>query len=418
MNKQLIDSYRTKLLNNNFPVKREIFTKLKEELSTFNIILIGLRQLGKTILIEQLAKDFLNIEENKKTKKTNQDGKLNEDSLITSVPVEESFLYLNLKAFTNSTKETIQNQINGKGYKIVVIDEIQIIKDWSNLAQVLADVNPDTRFIVTGSNASALSKETAFQRYKIFNIYPLNFNEYKKIWLDENFDKYLNSGSYPKSARYDDSTIQYNEMVADLIIDKIASEDNEGIKASKLRNFSKSITNYIGNEINQTDLSKDADLTRPTTSSYLKVMRDAMLIKTITKFKDKNTKFKEKVYFTDKSMLPYFADNMGNNETGALIENLVFSALCQKHNYKYGNDIIQYYRNENNKEIDFIIEDTKELIEVKFVNDLDPEVLSKELNLILMDEIKDYKKTVVTKNTKGIFNDWEFIPLIEFIGGK
>ena len=413
MNKQLIDSYRSKLLSNDFAVKRDIFSKLKEELSTSNIILIGLRQLGKTILVEQLAKDYLKGEQ--ETKESNAD----DDKLKkTSINTDDNFLYLNLKAFSNSTKESIQNEINNKGYKIVVIDEIQVIKDWSNLAQVLVDNNPNTRFIITGSNASALSKETAFQRFKIFNIHPLNFNEYKQIWGNDDFRKYLYFGSYPKANKYLDPAIQYNEIIADLIIDKVASEDNEGIKVSKLRNFSKSIANYIGNEINQSELSKTADLTRPTTSSYLKVMKDSMLIKTITKFKDKNKKFKEKVYFTDKSMLPYFAKEMGNNENGALIENVVLSSLVQKYGYKYGSDLIQYYRNEDNKEIDFIIEEKEVLVEDKFVESLDMDILSKELNSRLIPEIKEYTNIVVTNSTKGSANGWVFIPLEEFIGGE
>ncbi|MCK5867444.1 MAG: ATP-binding protein [Mycoplasmataceae bacterium] len=380
MDKQLIDSYRNKLLNNDFIVKRDIFYKLKEELVVSNIILIGLRQLGKTILIEQLAKDFLNIEN--KTSSSNE--------LSSSLPSEANFLYLNLKAFSNSTKESIQNEVNGKGYKIVLIDEIQIIKDWSNLAQVLVDSNPNTRFIITGSNALALSKETAFRRYKIFNIYPLNFNEYKKIWSNNDFDKYLKFGSYPRANNYKEPSIQYNEIIA----------------------------NYIGNEINQTKLSKTAGFMRPTTLNYIKIMQNSMLINTITKFKDKNSKPKEKVYFTDKSMLPYFINKMGNNEIGALMENLIFSSLSQKYGFKYGSDLIQYYRNSNNKEIDFIISKHKKLIEVKFVKDLDANELSKKLNSILNEEISSYDKVVVTKETKCKINGWNFIPLMEFIGGK
>ncbi|MCK5866786.1 MAG: ATP-binding protein [Mycoplasmataceae bacterium] len=408
MNKQLIDSYRNKLLNNDFVVKRDIFDKLKKELVSSNIILIGLRQLGKTILIEQLAKDFLSIEKEI----------VDSNELSGSTPEKDNFLYLNLKAFSNSTKESIQNEVNGKGYDIVLIDEIQVINDWSNLAQVLVDNNPNTRFIITGSNASALSKETAFRRYKIFNIHPLSFNEYKKIWSNDEFYKYLRFGSYPKANNYSEPSIQYNETIADLIIDKVASEDNEGVKASSLRNFSKSIANYIGNEINQSGLSESAGFMRPTTLNYIRIMKNSMLINTITKFKDKNSKPKEKVYFTDKSMLPYFISEMGNNEMGALIENLVFSSLSQKYDFKYGSDLIQYYRNQNNKEIDFIISEHKLLIEVKFVQDLDADKLSKELNARLMDELSNYKKIVVTKDTKCNINGWEFIPLMEFIGGE
>ena len=407
MDKQLIDSYRNKILNNKIVTKREMYKKLILEMKKFNIIIIGLRQLGKTVLAEQLVKQYLDFEKDEEKAKSVFDF---------STPREEQFLYLNLKSFTGVTKESVQNQINGRNYKIVLIDEIQMIDDWSNLAQVLSDLNPNTRFIITGSNASALSDETAFQRFKAFNLSPLSFDEFKQIWKNDDFDIYLKYGSYPKIEKYDNPLVQYKEIIFDLIIDKVASDDNEGMSVSKFRNFSKSIINYIGNEINQKKLSAEADLTRPTTKEYLKVMKNSMLIKMISKYKDKQKQPKQKVYFTDKSMLPNFAGEMNNNHWGSLIENVVFCKLSDEHNTRFGQDDIQYYRNEKQEEIDFIIPGSKILVEVKYVEGLDLEVLSDILNKRLSTELGDYKKIVVTKNQRGECNGWEFIPLLGFIG--
>ena len=407
MDKQLIDSYRKKILNNKIDTKREMYNKLILEMKKFNIIIIGLRQLGKTVLAEQLVQQYLSLQKEVAEAK---------DIFNFSIPKEEQFLYLNLKSFTNVTKESVQNEINGRNYKIVLIDEIQMIDDWSNLAQVLSDLNPNTRFIITGSNASALGDETAFQRFKAFNLSPLSFAEFKQIWKNDDFDTYLKYGSYPKIEKYDNPLLQYKEIIFDLIIDKVVSDDNEGMSVSKFRNFSKSIINYIGNEINQKQLSMEADLTRPTTKEYLKVMKNSMLIKMISKYKDKQKKPKQKVYFADKSMLPNFAGEMNNNLWGALIENVVFCKLSDEYNTRFGQDDIQYYRNQKQEEIDFIVPYSKILVEVKYAKELDLEALSTNLNKRLSAELSDYKKIVVTKEQKGECNGWEFIPLLEFIG--
>ena len=279
MNKELIDQYKDKLLSNNIQTYRSMFNILKEEIKKHNLVLIGLRQLGKTILGEQLVKSFLEFKDPKE-KTTNE--------LVseTNVSSKNNFLYLNLKSFNDISSEQIQQYINRNSFSIVFIDEIQIIKNWSNLAQVLVDMNKNTRFIFTGSNASALKEETAFGRIKIFNIFPLSFLEYKDIWKDENFLTYIHCGSYPKTCGYNNPMIQYREMIEPLIIDKVASEDNEGISVLKLRNFTKGISNYIGSEINCSQLSKDTSISRPTVSSYIQILKNGSLIKTISKYKD------------------------------------------------------------------------------------------------------------------------------------
>ncbi len=413
MDKTIIEQYKNKLLKNSVTTHRDYFIFLKEELKTNNLVLIGLRQLGKTILAEQLVKDYLNIKEETNTSK---------NTTTAEIPNDEHFLYLNLKSFPEVDSPRIQAFINEQSFKIVFIDEVQLIENWSNMVQVLVDMNPNTRFIFTGSNASALSRETAFGRVKIFNIFPLDFKEFKSIWSSDNFKEYLEYGSYPKSRDYNSPLIQYKEMLNTLIIDKIASEDNTGISISKLRNFTKSITDYIGNEINVNKLNKDTGISRPTITAYIKIMKEASLIRSISKYNDKNRNVKNKVYFVDKSMFPYFIpeSTMDNNQKGSWIENVVFMHLTNKYCLDYGSDNIFYFRNNSNSEIDFIIPDQKQLIEVKYHEQgIDMEQLSKQLNkTIENNDFIDYEKLVITYNDEGNFNDWKFIPLINFLGGR
>ncbi len=413
MDRVLIEQYKNKLLNNTISTYRDSFASLREELKTNNIVLIGLRQLGKTILAEQLVKDYLKVDE---------ESNRNTNETSAEIPNNENFLYLNLKSFPEVDSLMIQKFINEQSFKIVFIDEVQLIENWSNMVQVLVDMNPRTRFLFTGSNASALGKETAFGRVKIFNMFPLNFNEFKSIWNSNNFKEYLEYGSYPKSRDYNSPLIQYKEMLNTLIIDKIASEDNTGISVSKLRNFAKSITDYIGNEINVKKLNEDTGISRPTITSYIKIMKDASLIRTVSRYNDKNRNVKNKVYFVDKSMFPYFIaeSKMDNNQKGSWIENVVFMHLTNRYCLDYGSDNIFYFRTSSNSEIDFIIPTEQQLIEVKYHEQgIDMEQLSNQLNkTIENNDLDHYDKLVITYNNEGVFNGWTFIPLIKFLGGK
>ena len=257
--------------------------------------------------------------------------------------------------------------------KIIVLDEIQEINEWTNFLQAAIDLNKNAKFIVSGSSATALKQEIMVGRVKIFFINPLLFDEYKDIWNDNNIGNYLKFGSYPKNKNYSSAFIQYCELVRDSIIGKIINEDNKkNIDGTKFFALISDINNYIGNEINYSKL-ENKDISRQTVSSYLKIMKEGQLIHFVPKYNDKNSTRKNKVYFEDKSMIYYFNnfEKLNNNLQGSLIENIVFNYL----NYFFANnnllDQIFYYRNSKEQEIDFVLPKQNILIECKYVEEIE-----------------------------------------------
>lgn len=409
----LLNEYRKELLNINqtSPYKREIFNVLKQEIKNNNLCLVGLRQVGKTTLMLQLANwYFENII------KKNQ----NNDELITNVSNEEErIFYTNIKLIQNvnskENRELLLKEITLKKYQLIVLDEIQEINEWSNFLQVAIDLNKDAKFIVSGSNAIALKQEIMVGRMKIFFINPLLFNEYKNIWNDNNINNYLKFGSYPKNKNYSSAFIQYSELIKDSIIDKIVNEDNtKNIDGTKFFALLLDINNYIGNEINYSKL-ENQDISRQTASSYLKIMKEGQLIHFIPKYNDKNSKRKNKVYFEDKSMIYYFNgfEKLNNNLQGSLIENIIFNYL----NYLYANnnllDQIFYYRNSKEQEIDFVLPKQEILIECKYVEEIDVDKISKQFLETIKNNKKldNFKKIVITKDLNTIQNNIEFVSL-------
>lgn len=399
MNKyeQLNKLFIERLARNTNNKHREMFEFLHEEFRHHNLVLIGLRQVGKTTLAEQLGMSF--YEEN------------------GSKSFDEVF-YVSLKAINQLNSEDLLAFIVQMQYKLVIIDEIQIIDKWSNFGQTLIDLCPSTKFIFTGSNAAAFSSESMFNRAKIYFIDPLSYNEFKLLWgEDKTMENYLQYGSFPPTRQYDSLEMQYVQMIDEIIIDKIVNDDFNGIKRQKFEALASKINNYIGNDFKLQKIEDD-QITRQTARTYLSIMELARFAKTIYRYEDKSDKMIGKVYFIDKSMIYKLNDflPLNNNLNGSMVENTVFCHLNSYFNRKFGVDDIYVYKN-NNKEIDFVIKSLKTLIEVKHINASKAEWLemTNQYNAVIGENVNDFKRVMITKDFDGILNGWTLISFKTFL---
>lgn len=407
---KLLMKYRDKIFYNNTKYKRELYFELSKTIEKHNVILIGLRQVGKTTLMEQLAQEYYQkfIEEQ------------NNDELVSNISNQADIFYLNLKSLTSINSEELINDISFNKYQLVLIDEIQMITKWSNFLQAVIDLNPQARFIVSGSNTSSLKSEKMVNRIKVYFVNPLSFEEFRNIWNINDVDVYLKFGSYPKSSQYNDPEIQYRELVESSIIDKIISDDLlNKVDHFKFKALMKNISNYIGNELLTSNL-ENKFVTRQTAKIYIEMLAKSQLIHLIPKYKDKNSKMKHKVYFEDKSMINFFNnfEKLDNNTWGSLIENIVFCYLVKKYSNKLMLSNIFYYRGSNKKEIDFLIEDKKILIECKYQKEINKNELTNLLNETLDKDLLNFRKIIITLNIEEVFNGWEFIPLEKILKGE
>ena len=111
----------------NYSYKREIFDDIYKHLKLANICLIGLRQVGKTTLMIQLAKkyfdEFINIE----------DSVTKNDIKVSSSNKKDFIFYLNIKSISDinnsNNRNMLFNEITKNKYKLVVLDEIQEIDE-------------------------------------------------------------------------------------------------------------------------------------------------------------------------------------------------------------------------------------------------------------------------------------------------
>lgn len=379
--------------------KRDKFKQFMSELEHSNIVILGLRQIGKSTLAKQLGKEYCNIN-NIKSK----------DSI-----------YIDARSFSNLSSEKLLSDILQyyKNVKFFIIDEIQELDNWSNFVQVISDYRKDAKFIFTGSNSAMLSKNLPVGRASVLFLNPLNFKEYQSSWKDDSFERYLKFGSLPHNIHFTTPETQYPLIANNVVVDNVVTRDTKDrIDKEKFKRFFKKIINYIGNEFKITNIDPDSSLKIETKKKYLSVLFDSRLVQSISKYKDKNIRTKHKLYFNDKSMIYLFNDfnKLNNNEFGSLIENLIFNVLNNKYNKRYGFNDINYYRDKNDKEIDFILENEKLLIESKYITNKE-KILSEieKLEKAAKEMFKDYKKIIVTKNVKLEYKGWEAVPILDFL---
>ena len=134
-----------------------------------------------------------------------------------------------------------------------------------------------------------------------------------------------------------------------------------------------------GNLINQSEIARDSGISQPSVYRYINFMEVGHIITKVTPFFSNRTKRivkSPKVYWVDPALAVflsgyYDADSLkSSRESGGFFENLVFlhlNVLCELMAPK---GKIHYYREVNQKEVDFVVEYGKKriVIEVKLTD--------------------------------------------------
>ena len=215
--RQIVIQQKNEVFANGETVKREI---LDEILSWFKdnrvIILTGIRRSGKSTILKQIMQNkadycYVNFEDERFI-----DFKAQDFELLNEVLIE---------VYNNP--------------KIYFFDEIQNIEKFEIFVRRLQDQGK--KIVITGSNASLLSKELGTRltgRYKSFEVYPFSFVEYlsfkktefnkewfyateKKVKLIKLFEEYFQNGGFPEYLKNKDKdyirTIFENILYRDII---------------------------------------------------------------------------------------------------------------------------------------------------------------------------------------------------------
>ncbi|MEK6855559.1 MAG: ATP-binding protein [Nanoarchaeota archaeon] len=303
----------------------------------FAVILSGIRRCGKSTLLRQLMK------------KTNNFYYFNfEDSRATNFDVDDF-----------EKLEGIFHEDYGNS-DYYFFDEIQNIPKWELFVRRLVDIKKHV--IITGSNASLLSKELGTKltgRHLNHEIFPFSFREFLKINNEkegiDSFERYLNEGGFPEYLTLKRPDI-LQELLKDVIARDITSRYN--VRNQKaLKDLAVYLLTNIGKKFSYNSLKNNFKFASiNSVISFMSYFEDTYMLFSIPMFDyslKKSLVNPKKVYAIDNG----FAIKNSNSffdDRGRLLENMVFLNLRRK--YK---DIFYF---QGNAECDFLVKDGLNII--------------------------------------------------------
>lgn len=338
-------------------VEREELSTLKKLIIAPQIIVItGLRRVGKSTLLKQIAHQYFK-----------------ENFYFVSFE-DERLLNFQVKDF-DLLHETLIGLFGEK--KTFLFDEIQNVPQWERFVRRLHDQG--YKFIVTGSNASLLSQELGTRltgRSIRVELFPFSFREfldYKKVKIPDlkvlttkqkgNLlkltNEYLSSGGIPDALKYPKLSI-HKTLYDDVLYRDIATRYNiDNVKILQELAFY-----LISNISSLISFNKLKDLLKlgsvNTVKSYVDYLENSWLFFTVNKYaysvKEQQIAAK-KLYCIDTGLAQSVGFSFSENK-GKLMENLVFLTLRRKY------DRVYYYKTVKDLEVDFFVPQKKMLIQV------------------------------------------------------
>ena len=325
----IVKSQREDLLSFDYGTERENVNQIKPNVS-FASIISGVRRCGKSTLLRQLIK------------KLNGFYYFNfEDPKAINFEVGD-FQKLN---------EVFREEYGS--YENYFFDEIQNVHKWELFVRAMLDKNK--RIVITGSNASLLSKELGTRltgRHLRYELFPFSYLEFLKLANKKpninSFQHYFIKGGFPEYLKFDNAQI-LQELLNDILIRDIAVRYN--IRSIKtLKEMALYLITNVGREFSFNFLKKTFDLgSTNTVIDFVSYFEDSYLLFTIQKFDyslKKQLVNPKKVYSIDNGLSNVNSTSFSEDK-GKMLENLVFINLRKK--YKE----IFYFQEKN--ECDFVV---------------------------------------------------------------
>lgn len=390
--------------------------KLLKALSHPNILaILGVRRCGKSILSHLLLKG-------------KQYGYINFD--------DERLANLS----TGDLDRALQALYEFEGdLEYLLLDEIQNVPKWELFVNRLRRTK---RLIITGSNAKLLSGELATHltgRYVDFVLHPFSFEEFlrmkgikigrrdlystKKIAeIKRVLRDYMRVGGFPEVSKF--GRIIISKIYEDIITKDILLR--HGIR--KERDFKDLARYLVSNFSREATFSKLKNMfgikNVHTVKNYVGYLTTAFLVFTVERFSFKLKRrmiAPKKIYCVDMGFLNTIASRF-SEETGRLIENLVFLELLRKKSYAPNPCEIFYWKDHRQREVDFVFKDgikVKQLVQATYASGRD-EIEKREIEALMKasDELNcrnlllitwDYEKELNLKKKVVCMPLWKWL---------
>ncbi len=383
-----------------FPFRRVAFADLYHWFSIPGfrraVVISGARRVGKTVLLHQLV-----------------------EQLITDSRDPRTILYLSLDhpilklaGLDRSLSVYRQNVLPGPSEVVLLLDEIQYVRDWGTWIKHAVDFDPNLRIVATGSAAldiQQIGEESGTGRWVTIKLPTLSFYEFlamkgidlpelppdlrilnlerfspkeradligKTVHLQDYFHRYLLLGGFPELIALEDLEDAYRLLRED-VVDKVLKRDMTSsfsvrnvLELEKLFIF---ICLHSGGLFDKKTVATQLELSAPTVERFLRYLESANLIYRLWPIRDGGKlvlKGRPKVYVGDVSLRnavlmkgeEFLADS---TEMGRNVESAVFKHFQSF--YYHQRPIMGYWRSTGRKpvEVDLILQFPTRIVPVE-----------------------------------------------------
>ncbi len=320
------------------------------------VIISGLRRVGKSTLLAQLA------------------HRLGQDQFYYVNFEDERFLGFQ----ADDANDLYQFLIEVFGERqVFVMDEIQNINGWEHFVRRFMDMG--VKFYITGSNASLLSRELGSRltgRYVPVELFPFSFTKFLRFKhypipdltrlttadharLRQYLNEYLRSGGLPEALTYPELPL-LRTLYDDVLYRDIATRYRIA-EVRALKELAFYIMSNPASLISFNKLKAHLHLgSVNTVKNYIDYLENSWLLFTLNVY-DYSVKRQQiaakKVYGIDTGLLNAIGFAFSPN-SGKQLENLVFLALRRQTKELY------YYVSPGGYEVNFYLPETRQLIQV------------------------------------------------------
>lgn len=245
----------------------------------------------------------------------------------------------------------------------LLLDEVQVVGKWE--LYVRSAHERKIGVVVTGSNASMLSKELGTKltgRYLQKDLYPFNYSEYLKLKNKsrsvDSFMEYFEQGGFPEFLEEPDPDY-HRTLLRDIIVRDISVRRNLPNENQMLRLAVHFLSN-VGKEFSYNKLAKILEFKSVrTVIDYCDYLSESYLLSYVPKFSwsiKKQIVNAKKVYAIDAAFATSNSLSF-SKDLGRRLENMVYNKLLSS-----GKQVF-YFRSDKN-ECDFVVKSNDEITEV------------------------------------------------------
>ena len=347
-------------------ISRHLERKFAKMNDFFKVVLVtGARQVGKTTMLQHLAKD------------QNRTYVSLDNALARELAKSDPVLFF-------------------QAYKPpVLIDEVQYAPELFSQIKIICDGSPLTgQFWLTGSQQYKLMKniqESLAGRVGILLMYGLSQSEKAGVRFEEDLDFSLNClrsrgrqaekndvikvyehiwrGGMPQIMVADPEQRQeYFESYIDTYLMRDAMEFGGITDTLRFRRFLAACAALTAQQVNYKTLAESSDISEPTAKEWLRVLEGLGIVYALNPFAN-NALMRlaktPKLYFCDTGLAAHLSmwltrDTLMNGAaSGHFFENYVVMELLKNYAYSPSKANLTYFRDSNAKEIDIFVEENK-----------------------------------------------------------